>query len=94
MSISNSDSLRTIGAFEAKTHLSQLLRDAEGGIETIITVRGKPVARLVPWRVPHAEEAPSEKERILAAIRRLRAMRAQEPAGEDSVADLIRMGRR
>lgn len=92
MSTSNSDSLRTIGAFEAKTHLSQLLKDAEGGIETIITVRGRPVARLVPWRVPH--EAPSEKERILAAIRRLRAMRAQEPAGEDSVADLIRMGRR
>jgi len=39
---------RVIGAFEAKTHLSQLLDDVETGTEIEITRRGKPVARLVP----------------------------------------------
>lgn len=37
-----------IGAFEAKNKLSSLLERAERGEETIITRRGKPVAKLVP----------------------------------------------
>lgn len=37
-----------IGAFEAKTHLSRLLREVEGGRSYTITVRGRPVADLVP----------------------------------------------
>ena len=39
---------RTVGAFEAKTHFSELLERAENGEETIVTRRGKPVARIVP----------------------------------------------
>jgi prevent-host-death family protein len=38
-----------IGAFEAKTHLSQLLEKVQKGNEIIITKRGKPVARLIPF---------------------------------------------
>ena len=37
----------TVGAFEAKTHLSTLLDRAGEGEEVIITKHGKPVARLV-----------------------------------------------
>jgi prevent-host-death family protein len=37
----------TVGAFEAKTHLSALLDRVAGGEEVIITKHGKPVARLV-----------------------------------------------
>jgi len=37
-----------ISAFDAKTHLSQLLRQAEQGRPITITRHGKPVARLVP----------------------------------------------
>ncbi len=37
----------TVGAFEAKTHLSQLLDKVEQGEEVVITRRGKEVARLV-----------------------------------------------
>lgn len=37
----------TLGAFEAKTHLSQLLERIERGEEFIITRYGKPVARLI-----------------------------------------------
>jgi prevent-host-death family protein len=39
---------RTVGAFEAKTHFSELLERAEQGEEITITRRGKPVARIVP----------------------------------------------
>jgi len=40
----------TIGAFDAKTHLSQLLEEVQNGNEIIITKRGKPIARLIPYR--------------------------------------------
>jgi len=38
----------SIGAFEAKTHLSQLLERAMQGEEILITRRGKAVAKIVP----------------------------------------------
>ena len=38
----------TIGLFEAKTHLSELVARAEAGEEVIITRHNKPVAKLVP----------------------------------------------
>ena len=37
-----------IGAFEAKTRLSELLRETERGRHFVILRRGRPVARLVP----------------------------------------------
>ncbi|MCP5473441.1 MAG: type II toxin-antitoxin system prevent-host-death family antitoxin [Rhodanobacteraceae bacterium] len=37
----------TVGAFEAKTKLSELLDAVERGEEIIITRRGQPIARLV-----------------------------------------------
>jgi prevent-host-death family protein len=39
---------REVGAFEAKAHLSRLLREVERGSRFTITVRGRPVAALVP----------------------------------------------
>jgi prevent-host-death family protein len=38
----------TVGLFEAKTHLSELIARAERGEEVIITRHNKPVARIVP----------------------------------------------
>jgi prevent-host-death family protein len=38
----------SVGAFEAKTHLSKLLERAEKGESITITKHGRPVARLVP----------------------------------------------
>ncbi len=38
----------TVGAFEAKTHLSALLERVAHGEEIVITRHGKPLARLVP----------------------------------------------
>ena len=40
--------MRQVGAFEAKTHLSELLAAVEAGEEITITRRGRAVARLVP----------------------------------------------
>lgn len=39
-----------IGAFDAKARLSELLRDVQQGGRYTITVRGKPVAELVPCK--------------------------------------------
>jgi len=38
----------TIGAFEAKTHLAELLEQVTEGASFTITRRGIPVARLIP----------------------------------------------
>lgn len=40
--------VRTIGAFEAKTHFSELLEKARQGTVFIVTRRGIPVAQLGP----------------------------------------------
>ena len=37
----------TVGAYEAKTHLAELLEKVEAGEEITITRHGRPVARLV-----------------------------------------------
>lgn len=40
--------MRSVGAFEAKTHLSRLLEDVEAGETIVITRNGTPVAELRP----------------------------------------------
>ena len=39
-----------IGAFEAKTHFSRILEKAEQGEDFVVTKRGKPVAKIIPFR--------------------------------------------
>jgi prevent-host-death family protein len=39
-----------IGSFDAKTHLSGIIDDVQKGNDYIITKRGKPVARLIPYK--------------------------------------------
>ena len=40
--------MKTVGAFDAKTHLSNLLQQVAHGETFLITKRGKPVAALSP----------------------------------------------
>jgi prevent-host-death family protein len=40
--------METVGLFDAKTHLSELIARAERGEEVVITRHNKPVAKLVP----------------------------------------------
>jgi prevent-host-death family protein len=54
-----------IGSFEAKNKLSALLERAERGEEIVITRRGRPVARLVPFRsTPGSDQAKRAAQRI------------------------------
>lgn len=76
----------TIGLFQAKAHLSELVARVEQGTdEVVITRRGKAVARLV------AVEPPSGLERALSL---LLAARQSSTPGDDSLRDLIDDGRR
>jgi prevent-host-death family protein len=43
--------MTSVGTFEAKTHLSQLLERVAKGERIMITNRGKPIAMLVPPEV-------------------------------------------
>ncbi len=60
--------METIGAFEAKTRLSELLDRASRGETIVITKHGHPVARLVPG-------GPQDTERVAKAVERLRGFR-------------------
>ena len=77
-----------VGAYEAKTHLSELLEKVEAGEEITITKHGAPVARLVPIK----REASAE-ERV-AAIRRIQKLGAGLSLGGLKIKDLISEGRR
>lgn len=63
--------MRSVGTFEAKNKLSELLDAVERGEEIEITRRGKPVARLVGTS---AQRDPAE---VRAALQRLTELRAQ-----------------
>jgi len=40
--------MKTVGVYEAKTHLARLLAEVERGECVVITRHGKPIARLEP----------------------------------------------
>lgn len=58
----------TVGAFEAKTHLSSLLDRVAAGEDVVITRHGKPVARLT-----RTQEF--DRERINKAVEELKRLR-------------------
>ncbi len=78
----------TVGAYEAKTHLSELLEKVEAGQEIIITKHGAPVAKLVP-----VKKGTSLEERT-AAIMRIQKLAKGLSLGGLRVKDLISEGRR
>lgn len=38
-----------VNTHQAKSRLSELIREAEAGVDVIVARNGKPVARIVPW---------------------------------------------
>ena len=58
-----------VSAFEAKTHLSELLRETERGRSFIIRRRGKAVAQLVP---PAKEQRVPDLSQLLTSFREIR----------------------
>jgi len=76
----------TVGVFEAKTRLSELLDTVQGGEEVIITKRGEPIACLRRMEDP--------AERAQQALDALRAIGTRTKPGPESIRDLIEDGRR
>jgi prevent-host-death family protein len=80
--------METIGSFEAKTHLSQLLERAARGEEFTITKHGKPMARLVP------AVSATPKSEIRAAVEAMKQFRKGRLLGASSIREMIEEGRR
>jgi len=76
-----------VSAFEAKTKLSELLRETERGGSFVIYRRGKEVARLVP---PVKEEQDADLKQIIVSFREIR----ERIPGKISVRELVEEGRR
>jgi prevent-host-death family protein len=78
----------TVGAYEAKTKLPELLNRVENGERITITRRGTPVAVLTP---PEEALTKASSKEILA---RFRAFQAAHPLGASSTRELVNKGRR
>ena len=79
--------MKTVGAFEAKTHFNQLLKKVSEGETIRITRRGIPVAKLVP----DIEAGQKDLKKMVAEFRRIRQGAS---LGDLSIRDLINEGRR
>ncbi len=76
-----------IGAYEAKTRLSELLEDVRKGARYVITRHGQPIAELRPvgWG------ASAER---LAALERIAEYQQAHDSGPISTRELVEEGRR
>ncbi len=79
--------MRTIGAYEAKTHLPRLLDDVAKGERITITKHGVPVAILVPPGSAVVADAD-------ALMQWMREFRKGHPLGGLTIRELIDDGRR
>jgi prevent-host-death family protein len=80
------DMMITVGAFEAKTHLSTLLDQVAAGEEVLITKHGKPAARVV-------SAARIDRERVNDAYEKLKLLRKRTTLGGLSWQELRDAGR-
>ncbi len=51
-------STHIVNTHEAKSRLSELIREAEDGVEVIVARNGSPVARIVPWAPARVARTP------------------------------------
>lgn len=51
-------SAHIVNTHEAKSRLSELIREAEAGVEVIVARNGQPVARIVPWAPSRPTRSP------------------------------------
>lgn len=82
--------MNKIGAFEAKTHFSQLLKQVEHGDTIVITRHGTPVAVIKP--IHDDAEQHDQHTRAKAAIKQMR--QGVTLGAKLTVRDLINEGRR
>lgn len=80
--------MESVGSFEAKTHLPQLLERVARGEEFTITRHGKPIARLVPTATARP------KPDVHAAVEAMKQFRKGRSLAGLNVRDIIEEGRR
>jgi len=79
--------MKTVGAYEAKTHLSELLERVAEGEKITITKHGVPVATLQP-------AASSKKTPVHETIEQLRQFRSKNRLAGLSIREMVEEGRR
>lgn len=77
---------KEIGAFDAKAKFSELLREVSAGQRYTISVRGKPVADLVPSRLSQQHDAK-------VALEELQQLELIKGVSDEEIHDWIRQGR-
>ena len=80
--------MTSVGAYEAKTHLPELLRRVENGERITITRHGHPVAELVPPETPPKRDV----REVIADIKQFRKGHTLGPGV--TIRQLIDEGRR
>jgi len=83
--------MSTVGSFEAKTKLAELLDKVEAGEIVTITRRGKPVAQLVPVR---SDDDRARMRALIEEIKRTRVGRGKPAGPGTTIPELIKAGRR
>jgi len=78
-----------IGAFEAKTHFSQIINEVERGADYVVTRRGKPVAKIIPFE----QKQEMTFQEAVAALKEFRKLYRGEP-GSFNIREAIEEGRR
>ena len=79
--------METVGAYEAKTYLFELLERVTQGAHITITRDGLPVAVLQPL-------TPYKREDVALVIAQLRQFRQQNGPAQLTIRDLVEEGRR
>lgn len=81
--------MKSVGAYEAKTHLPSLLSEVEKGQSIIITKRGKVIAKIVP-------ASDTEQRDVKEVITEFRAysQRQSRTLGDMPIREMIDEGRR
>jgi len=79
--------MKTVGAYEAKTHLPKLLEMVSKGERITITKHGVPVALLQP-------NNPQKTADIRSVISEVRKFRDKHSLGGHSIREMIEEGRR
>ncbi|MGE3921190.1 MAG: type II toxin-antitoxin system Phd/YefM family antitoxin [Gammaproteobacteria bacterium] len=79
--------MNTVGAFEAKTHFSSLLKEVENGEQVLITKHGQPIAKLIPVQS-------TSRKSVKNAITKLKAFNQKHTLGDINWKSLRDQGRK